>query len=481
MSKDLGSRVRVSIMALQGRQAIMLLVNLGVGILLARKLGPEVFGIYAIATFCLSLITMATDFGLAGSLVQRKEAFGEHEVSVAFTLQAIVSLGAASLIWVLAPLAMNVYKTAPPELVWIIRSLALPILLSPIGTTARLQLERDIQFHRIATIDITGLVVSNVVLLSLVFTEHGVWSFVWSNIAGSLTTSIHSWLLIRFRPSIRFDRKLTKELFSFGVFFQFGNITNEAAGWVIPLIAGANLGPAAVGLLTWASSNGRRPLMVVENVMRVAFPHFSRLQEHPEELAGQLGLYFRRLLLLCYAWALLGLLLAAPMTHFVYTDKWMPGVTSLQLFALGLSMDVANWVGGTTLTAVGGVRQTAQWTLVKSVLAIGGSFVGVHYLGMVGVPIASILASLVSGAGILHNLRARVPFDLSHLWKPSLPFLAGYALYLPFQWIGGWTQIVAAWAIGAVAIAWTLRKSWSDLRGSRSAAEGSDEVEGKVA
>jgi O-antigen/teichoic acid export membrane protein len=467
MSNELGSKVRKSILALQGRQVVLLALNLGVGIILARKLGPEVFGIYGIATFCLSIITMATDFGLAGSLVQRKETFGEHEISVAFTLQTGVSLLAASILWIGAPLALLIYKHAPQELVWIIRSLALPVLFSPIGTIARLQLEREIQFHKIATIEIVSTLAGSIMVLALVFLDFGVWSFVWSTLTGAVTNSIMSWSMIRYRPRFSIDLKLTKELFSFGMFFQFGNITNEAAGWIIPLISGASLGPAAVGLLTWASSNGRRPLMVVDNVMRVAFPHFSRLQEHPHELAKQVGLYFRRLLLICYAWALLGLLLAAPMTHLVYTDKWMPGVSSLKLFALGLVFDVANWVGGMTLTAIGGVKETAKWTLVKSVLAISGAFLAVHPLGLIGIPLASIFASTISGTGLVIQLRKRIPMDLSELWKPAVPYIFAAVVYLPFLLWGGIAQSVAAWAIGIAAIAWTVRKALREFRGDK--------------
>ena len=472
MHNELGSKVRRSILALQGRQFVIMAINLGVGVVLARKLGPEIFGLFGIATFCLSLVTMATDFGLAGSLVQRKEAFGEHEISVAFTLQTIVSVCAAALVWCLAPLSLLVYKQSPHELVWIIRSLSLPILLSPIGTTARLQLEREIQFHKIATIDVVSLVAGNTVLLFMVFSGRGVWSFVGGNIAGALTTSIVSWTMIRFRPRFVLDFGLARQLLSFGMFFQFGNITNEAAGWIIPLISGASLGPAAVGLLTWASSNGRRPLMVVDNVMRVAFPHFSRLQEHPEELAHQVGLYFRRLLLLCYAWAFLAVLLGAPMTHLVYTDKWMPGLVALQLFAFGLAFDVANWVGGMTLTAIGGVKETAKWTAVKSILAISGAFVGVHLLGINGIPLASILASLVSGVGLLYNLRKRIPLDLSELWTPSLPFLAGAVAFLPLWLAGGMYRAAGSWAIGMVAIGWTAWKGYRELRQGRLAPEG---------
>ncbi|HNY32495.1 MAG TPA: oligosaccharide flippase family protein [Fibrobacteria bacterium] len=436
---------------------MILAINLVVGVILARELDPATFGLYGIATFCLSLITMAMDFGIGGSLIQRKGNFGDHELSVVFTLQTGISIVAAILVWFLAPLSLTVYKHASPDLVWIIRSLALPILFSPIGTVARLQLERSIQFHKVATIDIAALILSNVTILALVFTGHGVWSFVGGNIANALATTAASWFTVRYRPRLVIDRKLSRELFSFGMFFQFGNIANEAAGWIIPLIAGAGLGPAAVGLLTWSSSNARRPLMVVDNVMRVAFPHFSRLQTDPAALAVQVDHYFRRLLYLCYAWCFLAFVLGAPVTKLVYTEKWLPGVLPLQLFALGLAFDVANWVGGMTLTAIGGVKETAIFTLVKSLMAITGASVCVWWIGIIGIPIASMAASFVSGVFILIWLRKRVPYHFSQILLPAAPYLLGGLVFLPFAIAGGIPRLAAGWILGAAAIGWTGR------------------------
>lgn len=457
MSGSLANKVRDSILALQGRQALLLVLGLGIGIVLARKLDPAAFGLYAIATFCLSLVTMATDFGLAGSLIQRKKDIGLHEISVAFTLQLGVSILAAALIWVCAPLALLVYGNEHPELVWIVRSLVPAILLSPILTSAKVQLERDIQFSKIARIDIVGAVTGHVVVLACVYSGLGVWSFVISNLAGTFAAAAVSWSMIRLHPRIRFDKPLSKELFSFGMFFQFGNITNEAAGWIIPLISGAHLGPAAVGLLTWASSNGRRPLMVVDNVMRVAFPHFSRLQDDPPEVARQLGIYLRRLMAMCYLWLLLAWNLAAPMTTIVYTDKWQPGVLALQCFATALALDVANWVGGMTLIALGGVKATARWTLVKSVLAIGTAFLLVDHIGMVGIPLASAFASLVSGAGILLDLRKRIPVQITPHLLASIPFAAAAGLVWAVGWWSPELRSPIAWSVSVLA---TLATAW---------------------
>jgi len=467
VSQPLGKRVRSSILALQGRQALLLLLNLGVGVVLARVLDPAIFGLWAIAQFCLSLVTMATDFGLAGSLVQRKQELGHHEISVAFTVQALVALAAGAVVWFAAPLVLLVYRNVDPDLVWIVRSLVPMILLSPIFTTAKVQLERELQFPKIAGIDIAVYVVGTATTLALVFLGMKVWAFAIANVAGTVAGTAISWMLIRHRPSIRFDRALTKELFSFGLFFQAGNLTNQAAGWVIPLVSGASLGPAAVGLLTWASSNGRRPLMVVENVMRVAFPHFSRLQDQPLELGRQINLYLRRLLALCYYWAAMGILLAEPMTRIVYTEKWTPGVPSLQLYALALAADIANWVGGMSLTAVGGVKETARWTLLKSILAIGGSLFLVRTMGMEGVPLASAFASLVSGAGIFVDLRRKIPVSVLPHALLALPFAAVALAHLALNRFLPSTSVWSGWLLGLALTAGFAGLAWRELGLSR--------------
>lgn len=458
MSEDLSARVRRSILALQGRQALIMAMNLLVGIILARKLDPAVFGLYGIATFCLSLVTMATDFGMGASLVQRKEDFGRHEVSVAFTLQSIVAIAASILIWLLAPLSLALYKEAPRELVWIIRSMVGPIILSPIITIVRIQLEREIQFQKLATIEVISIVFGNAVVLGMAFLDYGVWSFVVGNLSGTLLAVVLSIGMARYMPRIVFDSKLSREMLSFGMFFQFETLTNAAAGWIIPLVSGVRLGPAAVGFLTWASSNGRRPLMVVESVMKVAFPHFSRLQDDPVELSRQVGLYFRRLLTLCYAWAFLAFMLGEPMTRIVYTEKWLPGLIPLQLFATGLVFDVANWVGGMTLTAVGGVRRTARWTLIKSTLAIAGALLLVEPLGMSGIPLASIVASIVSGVGIMIDLRRRISLPWSLLWSPAAPFALAAALYLPIHILAPESAQWLRWLFAAGASSWVAWK-----------------------
>jgi hypothetical protein len=79
----------------------------------------------------------------------------------------------------------------------------------------------------------------------------------------------------------------------------------------------------------------------------------------------------------------------------------------------------------------------------------------------VGIPLASFLASVISGAGILIDLRKRIPVDFSHLWKPGIPILLIGMCYLPFFAAPLLWQGVARWTLGVAIVAWS---GWWALR-----------------
>ena len=60
-----------------------------IGIILARLLGPEPFGLVAVALLVISLGALIADFGLASALVQRKNVSRE-DIRFIFTIQLLV-------------------------------------------------------------------------------------------------------------------------------------------------------------------------------------------------------------------------------------------------------------------------------------------------------------------------------------------------------------------------------------------------------
>ena len=101
--------------------------------------------------------------------------------------------------------------------------------------------------------------------------------------------------------------------------------------------------------LSWSAAHGKKPLMLVDNVMRVTFSHLSRVQDDRGEVERLMVRYLTYLLLPAGLWFAVLLVSAPALVEWIYTGKWTPAVPALILFALATSLDVIVWVVSVSL------------------------------------------------------------------------------------------------------------------------------------
>jgi O-antigen/teichoic acid export membrane protein len=404
---DVHTRAKQGIKLLMGRQFILQILTFAGGVVLARVLGPAQFGLYAIASFLVAAFALFGDFGLAPSLIQRKEQLTDSDLSVAFTLQQILTTTIVVILLIFAPWLAHFYPKAPPETVWIVRALAFNLFLTSWRTMSALQLERRLDYQRLAKIEVVESLTYQGMAVLLAVTGHGVWSYVdaifVSSILGTLLVYGASPWKIRFS----FDRRVAEGILRFGVPFQLQSIVNSVGGWVTPILVGSLIGPQAVGYLTWASSNGKKPLVLVDNVMRVAFPHFSRLQDDADEVQRTIVRYLTWLLLPSGLWFAVIVVSGPSLIDLIYTPKWLPAATALALCAGALSMDVMSWVVGVSLNSIGKVAFVTKVVMVRNIGSIVCSVALVLLYGFIGVPIGYLIASVLVVPWLLRGLGPR--------------------------------------------------------------------------
>jgi PST family polysaccharide transporter len=232
-----------------------------------------------------------------------------------------------------------------------------------------------------------------------------------------------------------FDRPTAGQLLRYGLPFQLQGIANQLGGWVTPLLVGVMIGPHAVGLLGWASANARKPLMIVDSVMRVAFPHFSRLQDDRAEVERMIRRYLAYLLLAAGLWCVLIAVAAPTLVPVVFTDKWSPAVPALILFAAAMAGDLVCWVLGVSLNALGLVGRVTRASVLRGLAYVGVALILVFPVGYNGVAIAALACSVVT---VPYLLRGFGPGAFSRLLRPVTWVLlpvgaaatAGYAVWL---------------------------------------------------
>ena len=393
---QLHQQAKRGIRLLLGRQVAVQGLTFAGGVILARALQPAQFGLYAIATFLVQILAQFGDFGLAPSLIQRKSELTERDLQVGFTLQQTLIAGVVLLLMFLAPWLAHWYPQAPPETVWLVRALAFTLFLTSWRTMSALQLERSLRYERLARVEIVEALSYQGVAVGLALWEAGVWSLVWATLARGALGTLLIYLAAPWRIRLGFDSRIARSLLRYGVPYQLQALVNNLGGALIPTLVAGVCGAPSVGYLVWASANGNKPLLLVDNIVRISFPHFSRLQDDLGEVERILGRYLNALVAASGLWFVTLLLAGQSLVTWIYTVKWQPALPALLLYSGAVSFHVIVWMMGTALNGTGRVQDATRIVLIRTLCQFALGVPLVLWMGFNGVAVAVVVIEAVS-------------------------------------------------------------------------------------
>jgi O-antigen/teichoic acid export membrane protein len=362
------------------------------GAIIARKLGPAAFGFFGISLYLVNMLAQFADFGLAPSFIQRKAELTERDLRIGFTLQQILLSTVFCVIMVIAPWLARLYPHAPPDLVWFVRAMAFTLYLSSWRTMSALQLERNLRYERLARIEVLEALIYQSLAVTLAILGKGTWSYIIAMLAQGVVGTFLVYRACPWKIRFAFDARVARNILRYGIPFQMQILFNQMGDWVIPLFVGSRLGSSAVGLLTWSSANSKKPLMLVDNVMRVAYPHFSRLQDDRPEVERTLRRYLEGMLLMSAFWFAVLFVAGPALVRGIYQYKWEGAITTLAIYAATMAFDIITMVLATALNAIGNVNFMTRIALARSVLYMLFSVPFVFKIGYNGVPFAILCA-----------------------------------------------------------------------------------------
>lgn len=463
---DIHGRAKRGIKLLMGRQVFLQIFTFAGGIVLARVLDPAEFGLYAIATFMVGTLAMLGDFGLAPSFIQRRAELTELDLRVGFTLQQIITTVIVAALLISAPFLVRFYPEAPPDTVWLVRALAFTLYLTSWRSMSALQLERRMHYDRLSWIEVVETLSYQALAVGLAVAGYGVWSFVWATLVRGLLGTILVYLAAPWRIRFGFDAVSAKEILRFGIPFQVQLIASAMTHWITPLLVGSLIGPQAVGYLTWAAANGRKPLLLVDNVVRVAFPHFSRIQDDRAQVEVTLSRYLAYLLIPAGLWFAVLLIAGSSLVAVIYTPKWLPAVPALILFAAAIGLDVVAWMGIITLNSLGYVKYTTRMVFLRGIAHMAFAIPLVLLIGYTGEAVAYLISQCLTVPWLLNGLgresARRVIAPLYWLLFPvALSVLAGMAVrWIPLPLLLHTILLVTVTILAYAATVWLTAPEW---------------------
>jgi len=249
--------------------AAKFVLQLAVNIAVARLLGPDSYGLFALGTLVLMLATFFSDFGLGWGLMQRQH-INDEQIRFVFTWQTLTGLLGALLLVTTAPLIAGFMRD--PRLAEVVRWLALTCVLNGMASTVNNLLRRELRFKTIALIQIQSYLLAYAVFgLPMAVFGYGVWSLVAAWVVQALALLLLS-LRARphpLRPLLAIAQP--REFLNIGAVVFLTNLCNWALLNIDRLLLGRIAGTQAAGLYAVGYNLASVPNSLLVSALQPAF------------------------------------------------------------------------------------------------------------------------------------------------------------------------------------------------------------------
>ncbi|TVZ26049.1 O-antigen/teichoic acid export membrane protein [Gillisia sp. Hel_I_86] len=301
-------------------------------IYIARILGPKEFGLIGMISVFIAIGTSLVDSGLSSSIVRTKDA-DNRDFSTVFYLNLGMSFVVYLVLFLAAPWIADFFSQ--PILSGVIRLYCFSFIISAFSAVQLAQLNREMQFQKIAKYNVPGTLIGIAVGVILSLYGYGVWSIVWMYLTKQLVQSLILWIFSTWKPTLYFSKEKMKYHYGFGYKLMLSGLLNTVFDNIYNIVIGRYYTVQSVGYFERARTFNLYPVSTLTSIIsRVTYPLLAKIQDEKERISK----VYKQLLQFSFfitAPLMLGAAaIAAPLFELVLGEQWMPAVTFFQILCL---------------------------------------------------------------------------------------------------------------------------------------------------
>lgn len=368
-------------------------VSFVVGIVLARLLSPEEYGLIGIVTIFTTVLLGVVDSGFSNAII-RKQNTSNEDYNTLFIFNLVVSIVLFGLLFAAAPWISSFFER--PQLVVLVRVMGLILILQALSIVQNTILTKRIDFKTKTEASVISAVSSGVIGIAMAFAGFGVWSLVAQQLSRQLFYSVCLWIFNKWWPRMKFNFECLKYMWGFGWKLLVSGLLNNIWNEIYQVVVGKFYSPATLGQYTRSrqyatlfSSN------ITTVVQRVTYPVLSEVQDDTKRMVNG---YRKIIKTTMFVTAVLMFSMggvAEPLIYCLIGPQWHQAATFLPLICISLSLYPLHAINLNMLQVQGRSDIFLYLEIIKKILAIGpiclGIFVGIYWM-LVG----SILTGIIS-------------------------------------------------------------------------------------
>ena len=313
-----------------------LVLQFGTQIMLARILGPEQYGLFAMGVLVVSLATFLADFGMAYGLIQKPQV-SDDDLRCVFTWQILVGLVVATGVWAGSDLIARGFGEARAAAV--VAALAPVCLLNALSAPSLNMLKRRMDFRSIQLSQVGSYVVGHVLCgLPLALWLGDVRALIVAWLVQSTVALVWAYAAVRHPLRPLWNTADRPAMLSVGLTVMVTNLLNWLLQNVDRAVVARSYTASSIGSYSAAYNLVYTPTTTLLGVIQPVFYSASARMDSADR-GRQAGVYqavlLVILLLLAPAYVAVAVL-ADPIIALLYGSAWRDAGALLTPFALAM-------------------------------------------------------------------------------------------------------------------------------------------------
>lgn len=419
------------------------LLNLIIGIFLARLLSPAEYGIVGVLAIFTLIAGNLQESGFGVALVNIKD-IKHNDYNAVFWFNTAMSLLLYLILFLCAPLIAGFYHQ--PALVPLSRYLFLAFIFAALSISPNAMLARSLKMKEKAITSLSALVISGTVGVVMAFKGFSYWSLATQQILYNVVICFGRYYYTRWCPTFKVDFTPVKQMFSFSYKVLITSVLTTINNNVLTVIFGRLFPVHAVGNFTQANKwNNMANQLVSNTVAQVAQPVLTRINDDNERQRRVFGKMLRFTAFLAFP-AMFGLALVAPQLIIsTIGEKWLESIPLLQILCVSGAF-IPLYTVYQNLFLSQGKSDVYMWLTIGQIAIMLTSVIACHSFGIKTMVIAfacvnvlwllawQVFASRLIGYRFTSMLRDLLPFMVIALsvmgmtWLVTLPLSNIYLL-----------------------------------------------------
>lgn len=357
-------------------------VSFIVGIILARLLSPDDYGLIGIMAIFTAVADSLIDSGFSSALIKKKNAT-EDDYNTVFIINFVMSIFLYVVLFLCAHPIADFFERQ--ELVDLIRIESVNIILGAMCIVQRVQLTKALDFKSQTRLSLSASVISGLLGITFAYLGFGVWALVISSISGTLIRAILLWYYNRWLPKFLFSVISFKELFGFGWKLMVSGLINTVWNDIYKVVVGKFYAPATLGQYTRAKGfSGIFSTNLTSIVQRVTYPALSQIQDDKDRLKNGYRITIKATMLITFSCMLMLAAVAQPMVLCVIGEKWLQSALILQIICFGNMLYPLQALNLNMLQIQGRSDLFLKLEIIKKTISVGpillGIFINIYWM-----------------------------------------------------------------------------------------------------